>query len=280
MQAASELAGTELERAIAAVYRLTGVAMAPEKRSMLQGRLRSRMKVLQIESFAEYLDRVERFDDERRCFVDVVTTHQTQFFRTPRVWQYLADTFVPGWQRTCGPQDTLRAWSAAASTGEEAYSLAMLFEEHRQPRERQGLPFDYRILATDISAGVLQTAVRGEYAGTSALQFQAAWPERHRRFNADPTGLGFHAAPQLRQRLRFEPCNLLGPAWPDAGEFDLVLLRNVLIYFKAGDARDLLVRVARRMRPGATLVIGESESLNGLDLPLRFVEPQIYRLPP
>jgi chemotaxis protein methyltransferase CheR len=277
---AGELQGEALRRAIDTVYQLTGVTLADAKRSMLQGRLRSRMKQLQVDTFDAYLDRVDRDPAERQAFIDTVTTHQTQFFRTPRVWKFLTESFLPQWQREHRPGDPLLAWSAAASTGEEAYSLAMVLEEHRQALDQRGIGFDYRILATDISAQVLETAAQGRYCGTSSQQLQLQWPDRFARFNSAVAAECFHASEALRKHLRFGTCNLLGPSWPGPREHDLVLLRNVLIYFDARDSLKLLARLAERMKPGATLVLGESESLNGMNLPFRFVEPQVYlRLP-
>lgn len=260
-----------LRRALALVRAHTGITMAPAKQSMLQGRLRPRMRLLKLTSYDDYLRRLS--EDERECqpFIDAVTTHHTAFFRTPRIWQYLRETFLPAWEGR-HPGQQLRVWSAAASTGEEACSIAICCEELR----REHPQFSYTITGTDIGADVLARARDGAYKGTSATAFQASHPQLFERYNALGSSDCFTLAAPVRNRISYASHNLLEAApWRDA--FDLVFLRNVLIYFTPDDIRTVVRNVAPALREQGLLIIGEAESLTALDVPFQFVQPQIYR---
>ncbi len=267
-----DMDGATLQQAMALVHRYTGVTMAEGKKTMLQARLRTRMRRLQLGSYADYLGRLAEDATERSHFIDVVTTHQTSFFRTPRIWHYLREHFLPDWA-AAHPGQTLRAWSAAASTGEEACSLAISCEEFR--RARPG--FEYEIFGSDISEEVLRQARAGVYEGSSVAPFRQALPALFERYNESGNPERFALPAALRRRMRFEAGNLM-EAPPRQPPFDLVLLRNVLIYFTPDDITGIVRRVAGALRPGGQLIIGESESLSGQDLPFGFVQPQVYRL--
>lgn len=260
-----------LRRALDLVRKHTGITMTPVKKSMLQSRLRPRMRVLNIGSYEAYIHRLCEDNQERQPFIDAVTTHHTAFFRTPRIWQYFREDFLPAWAESHAGRP-LRAWSAAASTGEEACTIAICCEEFR--RQKPG--FRYEITATDISADVLERARSGEYMGASAAAFQAAQPELFERYNALETSGRFMLAAPVRNHISFSVHNLLGTSpWQDS--FDLIFLRNVLIYFKPEDVRTVVRNVAPALRGQGMLLIGEAESLTSLDVPFQFVQPQIYR---
>ena len=259
-----------LQRLLGLVREHTGVHMVDAKKTMLQARLRPRMRGLAIASYAGYVEYLERHGDERAHFIDAVTMHQTAFFRTPKVWQYFSGVFLPGWIGQ-GAGRPLRIWSAAASTGEEACTIAICCEEAR--RRHPG--FAYEILGTDISTGVLAQARAGRYEGSSVAGFRASHPDLFERHDAARQPGHFMLEPPVRQRMAFEPHNLLAPGpWRD--HFDIVFLRNVLIYFTAEDIRAVVRHLAPALRARGTLVIGESESLTSLDVPFQFVQPQIY----
>lgn len=263
-----------LRRALDLVRQYTGITMTDGKRSMLQTRLRPRMRLLSIDSYGNYLCRLCEDERERQPFIDVVTTHQTAFFRTPRVWQYVREVFLPAWaQRNEG--QSLRVWSAAASSGEEACTVAICCEELR--RQRPG--FSYEVTATDVAAAVLEQARRGEYTGASVAAFRASQLVLFEQHNAAESPDRFMLAAPVRKRFSFSVHNLLEACpWRDA--FDLVLLRNMLIYLQPDDVRTVLRKIAPALREQGTLIVGESESLTALDVPFQFVQPQIYRRTP
>ena len=260
-----------LRRALALVREHTGITMSETKKAMLQTRLRPRMRLLKVRSYDQYLRRVRKGDGERQLFIDAVTTHQTGFFRTPRLWQYVRDVFLPAWaERHAGRP--LRVWSAAAATGEEACTIAICCEELRSRRP----DFRYEIVGTDIGATVLEQARRGEYRGSSAAAFQASQPALFERYNASGSTESFMLAAPVRERIVYKLHNLLEASpWRDT--FDLVLLRNMLIYFRPDDILTVLHRVVPALREKGLLIVGESESLTALNVPLQFVRPQVYQ---
>lgn len=268
-------AGT-LQQVIDLVRTHTGITLSEGKRSMLQGRLRKRMRALGLHTWGDYLSCLQSDEAERQPFVDVVTTHQTSFFRTPRVWTYLQEVFLPAWHPDRDDQP-LRIWSAAASTGEEACTAALCCEEWI--RQRPGGSASYEILGTDISTEVLAKAQEGHYCGTAATGFRSLYPDLYARYNRSAAEDTFQLPESVRSRMKFKPHNLMLAAprsWQD--HFDVVLLRNVLIYFRDDDIAAIVARIAPTLRPQGLLMIGESESLSAHSLPFEFIQPQIYRL--
>ncbi len=260
-----------LRRVLVLVHEHTGVTMAEAKKAMLQSRLRPHLRRLKLGRYGDYVAVVQGDETERRRFIDSVTTHQTSFFRTPKVWQYFSEQFLPAWAAAHGTRP-LRLWSAAASTGEEACTAAICCEEFR--RQRPALRWE--LMGTDISAEVLAQARAGDYEGRAVAAFRAAQPELFDRYNAAGSAQRFRLADAPRSRISFAVHHLLQACpWPQ--RFDLVFLRNVLIYFKPDDVLRVLRHVAEGLRPQGVLVIGESESLTALDVPFEFILPQVYR---
>jgi len=271
MEAILELDGKDLSSLIALVRQHTGIAMHEHKRVLLQGRLRPRMRALGLSSYADYIALVQRGGAEVQPFVNLVTTNDTAFFRTPAVWAYLRSVFLPRWVETRG-NAVLQVWSAAAASGEEAYSMAMLCREfqHSHP------DFRFQIRATDISSEVLDTAANGVYQGRSIDRFSESHPRLLETY-LKPEGEVWRVVPELRERVRFAPHNLL--ALPPAGQrFDLVLLRNVLIYFDEDNQRRVLHNVRAAMNPEARLILGEQESITRIATPFDFEQTHVYRI--
>ncbi|WP_074264108.1 CheR family methyltransferase [Paraburkholderia phenazinium] len=252
------------------VRRHTGIAMSERKWTLLEGRLRRRVRELALPGYRDYLHVLEAKPEEVRDFIDLVTTNETSFFRTPRIWEYFAGQFLPRWFETHGGTP-LRVWSAAASSGEEAYTVAMLCEEFRERHPA----FRYRILATDIGDAILRKAAAAHYQGRSIEGLRQTHPDLLARYFS-ATDDGFVAAPALRANVTFRKHNLHEAA-RDIGTMDVTLLRNVLIYFDAAGQQAVLENVRRAMAPDGVLIVGESESLSRFDMGFAFEQPLIYR---
>lgn len=254
----------------ARVRRFTGIAMTDRKWTLLHGRLRRRLQALALSNYGDYLAVLDSSSGEISRFIDVVTTNETSFFRTPRIWDYLWRDFLPAWY-VAHPGGTLRIWSAAASTGEEAYSLAMLCEEFRETHT----DFQYRILGTDIAAGVVDTARIGDYQGRNIDRLRQDRPCMLEKYflNVDSV---YTVVPTLRAAVNFRIHNLY-QRLNEPVRFDLVLLRNVLIYFDGTDQEAVLENLRHSMTEEAALVVGESESLSRLHTGFAYQQPLIYR---
>ena len=266
-----ELCDDNLTALIALVRQHTGIAMNEHKRVLLQGRLLPRLRALGISSWAGYIERLASDRTEVTSFIDSVTTNDTVFFRTPAVWAWLSETFLPAFaaQHRAAP---LRIWSAAAATGEEAYSLAMTCLEAR--RNFPGLRFE--ILATDISTDALDTARAAVYRGRSVERFERDHPELFAKY-LRPVGDAWRMASEVAQYVEFGEHNLLQRP-PRAAGFDLVLLRNVLIYFDTEAQQKVLAGARAAMRRDARLVLGEQESITRLDTDFVFEQAHVYRI--
>jgi chemotaxis protein methyltransferase CheR len=252
------------------VRRHTGIAMNERKWTMLKGRLRRRVMALGLPDYRDYLQVLDTSAEEVRDFIDLVTTNETSFFRTPRIWEYLAQTFLPKWQ-AAHAGTPLRVWSAAASSGEEAWTTAMLCEEFRASEPA----FRYAIVGTDISDGILANARAGSYQGRSIDGLRQNHPALVQKwFRSEGAQATVNDA--LRTHVSFRQHNLYSVP-RDLGQFDLVLLRNVLIYFDIDGQQAVLSNVRRAMKPDAILIVGESESLSRVATGFTFEQPLIYR---
>jgi chemotaxis protein methyltransferase CheR len=217
------------------------------------------------------------------CGLDGANTGGSAFFRTPAVWWYLADEFLPGWHARMSRKtgaDTgatasarpLRIWSAAAGTGEETWSLAMICLEF----QRRHPSFRFVIEGTDSSPLALQTAHAGAYRGRTVERFAALRPALFRRYlEGGPER--YTVTQELRDHVGFAPHDLL-QAPPSLGRYDLVMLRNVLVDFDEAQQGRVLAQVRKGMRPGAKLVLGEQESITRLDSAFAFEQAHVYHI--
>lgn len=265
----AQIDAATLAALIALVRQHTGIAMAERKSVLLQGRLLPRMRALGLASYDDYLARLRAGGPEVQVFIDMVTTHETLFFRTPALWHYLERQFLPQWHGA-HPDQCLRIWSAAAASGEEAYSIAMACDAFA----RRTPAFRYQVLGTDISSAVLARAAAGLYGGRSAEKLKQSHPALASLYFR-PDGEQLRIIPELKLHVQFAPHNLFHELAGQA-PFDLVFLRNVLIYFDDASQRKVLEQVQRQMAPDARLLLGEQESLTRLGTSLRFEQAHVY----
>ena len=272
MDSAAGLNQATLTALIALVRKHTGIAMSERKSILLERRLRPRMQALALHDYREYVEKVEQDSDEVPHFIDLVTTNDTLFFRTPHIWSYLEQEFLPGWWSAHAGK-RLDIWSAAAASGEELYSLAMLCEEFRlgQPA------FRYRILGTYISRQILQVARNGCYSGRSMERLRETHPGWLEKYFQPAPGGCMQVSEQLQKNVELRSHNLLQPLRPQQ-QFDLVLLRNVLIYFDVPHQQTVLQQARLSMAPHAVMIIGESESISSLNTAYHLDRPMIYHM--
>ncbi len=253
-----------------------GIRMPISKKTMVQGRLQKRIRQLKVGSLGEYCDYLfspEGNMRELNHMIDAIMTNKTDFFREPAHFDYLVETALPDIlkQRRVAADMPLRLWSAGCSTGEEPYTLAMLVSDFAEEHEE----FDFSILATDISTKALDAARVGVYRSEKVDPVPLAVRRKYLLRSKDPEKMSVRVVPQLRSKVKFQRLNLMED-YRLGERMDIVFFRNVLIYFDREAQQEILGRLIRFLRPGGYLFIGHSETLNGMDLPLRQVAPATY----
>ena len=255
----------------AIVHQNTGITIGESRKSMLVSRLRRRLREVNEPSFASYISRLSKDTREVQEMVNRVTTNETYFYRTPRVWEYFDIEFLPAF-RAKGLNRPLRVWSAAASTGEEAHTIGTILEQYRLSDPG----FDYSVLGTDVSSRVLDVAHRGVYKGRAIARFRTEKPELFAARMVGNDAEGYRVAPQIKTRVKFKLHNLL-ECLGGTSPFDAIFLRNVLIYFTNDDQETILRNVRDLIKPDGILFIGESETLKNLNTDFEQIAPIIYR---
>ncbi len=261
-----------LRRFSAIAYEQAGIRLHDGKEALITARIAKRMRALGIGSESEYLARLEAdpSGDELVGFLDAISTNFTSFFRESDHFVELSQ-FLSGWL-TRG-KTRLRIWSAASSSGQEPYSIAITVAEVLGSRQ-----IDWRILATDISTRVLEQAKAGAYdeIGLRGVQhahrakyFEMIEPDRQGRRR-------WQVSPELQAHVLFKRLNLAVPPYPMKGPFDVVFCRNVMIYFDQAVRQVLVDQIERLLAPDGLLCIGHSETLTGVKTGLRMLKPSIY----
>ncbi|MEH3118344.1 MAG: chemotaxis protein CheR [Methylorubrum populi] len=254
-----------------------GIQLPAAKRTMVEGRLRRRLRALSLDglgAYGRYVFDEGNLEAEFVHLVDCVTTNKTDFFREPAHFEFLRDQ-IRAWAagRDRGRPVGLKLWSAAASTGAEAYTVAMVIDD----LVRQGVPLTYAILATDISTEVLATARAGIYPVEMLDQIPPSFRRRYVMEARNPARPVGRIAPELRRRVNVLRLNLMDESYPVDRDVDVVFCRNVLIYFDKPTQRQVIGRLADHLRPGGILIVGHSESMAGAGVGgLRQLSPTVF----
>jgi chemotaxis protein methyltransferase CheR len=239
------------------LFSVSGIRMGEEKRALVESRLQRRLQVLGLKDLSEYLPYLEK-EEERLELIEALTTHKTEWFREAIHYEYLAKE-VEGWSR----REPFYFWSAACSTGEELYSAAMvIMEKGASPR----------LLGTDISEKVVKEAEKGEFTGHRNPPLDS----RTRPF-LESNGKSFRVKPSVREVAKFRVQNLQNLSLPSNLAFDVIFLRNVLIYFSAETQERAILNVVTHLKPGGILAIGLSESLRKSYPELQPLGPSLFR---
>ncbi len=255
-----------------------GIKMPEVKKTMLESRLQKRLRQLGLYNFEEYGEYVfspEGLEKELVHMVDQVTTNKTDFFREPAHFEYLLDHAVPEFIKTTGAgmNRPLEIWSAGCSSGEEPYTLAMLLSEFAVTCHG----FDYSILGTDISVEMLERAVKGIYrehlTGPIPSMLMQKYLMRSRNRDSELVRI----VPELRGKVRFRRMNLMDRVLEVDRTMDMIFCRNVIIYFERPIQYELILKLCENLTAGGYLFLGHSETLHGMDLPLKQVSPMVYR---
>ncbi len=273
-----ELRDSEFEFLCGLVYEESRIHLGPDKRALVASRLAKRLRDLGLRGFAAYCELLQSPQglEERRHLVDRISTNHTQFFREMRHFEFIRDQVLPGWERSRGTGvGCFRVWSAACSSGEEPYSLAVFLAEHLGPAASGR----WEIEASDISTRVLEKAAAGIYPADRVQGLRQDWLQRHFQKGVGDWAGQVRVKEAIRRRVRFHHLNLLEPAYPFSHPFPLILCRNVMIYFDRPTQESLVGYLSRWLEPGGFLMVGHSESLSGIRHGLRLVQPAVYEKP-
>lgn len=251
------------------LYRVAGIHLSPAKKTLVRSRLARRLLHCNVASYGDYFRLIhsDSHAEERQMAVDLLTTNETYFFREPRHFEFLRDHIAA----RRGHGGVFRVWSAACSSGEEAYSIAMLLDDL--------IGADgWEILASDLSSTMLAKARRGRYPMERARHIPREYLQRY-CLKGIGSQLGtFMVAPALRRKVSFQQINL-NEEQAAPGTFDVIFARNVMIYFDMATKREVASRLLWALRPGGHLIVGHSETLNGVVPGVRPIVPSIYRKP-
>ena len=272
--AARVLTAREFRLFQALIHREAGIHLSEAKKVLVEGRLARRLRDLGLD-FADYYRLVESDPGERVHMLDCICTNETHFFREPRQFEFLESEVFPEWRERAESgrmSRRARVWSAGCSTGEEPYSVAMAFLAAFPPAS--GWQID--IVATDLSTRVLDRAQAAVWPIDKAKEIPDPYLKAFMLRGTGPEDGRMKAGPLLRSRVRFQRVNLNAEPFTFAGRFDLVLCRNVLIYFDAPSKARVLSRLLERLDPHGYLFLGHAETVTGLNVPTRSVGPTVY----
>lgn len=274
----AQLSNKDFDRLSQFIHTSCGIKLPPAKKTMVEGRLRKRLRALGIDSYGKYCDFVfspAGMDSEYVHMIDVVTTNKTDFFREPEHFDYLSGRVLPELVLSSRPgaRKSINVWSAACSTGEEPYTLAMVLSEFAESSPG----FDFSILATDISTAVLEKATLGIYEHDRVIPIPMTLRKKHLLKSRQKERGLVRVTPELRSCVRFRRLNFLEDEYGIEDPMDVVFCRNALIYFDRPTQEKIVGRFVQHMRPGGYLFVGHSESLHGMDLPLAQTATTIYR---
>lgn len=252
----------------------SGIKMPPGKQTMLEGRLRRRLRstgFASLDDYCTYLFDNDGLEIEAVALIDAVTTNKTDFFREPKHFEFLKRYALPALMRD--GRTSLRLWSAACSVGAEPYTAAMIVADFA---ENSG-PLNYFVLATDLSTDVLAAARKGIYPASMLAPVPEDYMRRFVHRSSDPTSNLMRIAPVIRSKVGFARMNFMDETYPIGEPVDVIFCRNVLIYFDKPTQAKVLSRLCDCLAPGGYLFIGHSESITGFNLPVRTVANTIFQ---
>jgi chemotaxis protein methyltransferase CheR len=251
------------------LHEVAGIALADHKKTLLMGRLSKRLGPCGVRGWKEYFELLMEGSrpGELQVAIDLLTTNETYFFREPAHFSFLRDHILNGFEGN----ETLRIWSAASSSGEEIYTLAMVLAD------TLGMARRWEIFGSDLSTRVLETARRAHYPMTRADKIPPDFLKRFCLKGTGPQEGTFLLDRSLRERVSFAQINL-NETLPDIGMFDIVFVRNVMIYFDPDTKRQVMARILTKLKPRGHVFVSHSENLHGVTDRVEIVKPSIYRL--
>lgn len=268
------LSTADFNKLSAFIYDGYGIKLPPVKKTLLESRLQKRINALQLSSFKDYCDFVfspKGQQQEVVHMIDLVTTNKTGFFREPDHFAFLQSHILPEFIKKY-PGKSIQVWSAGCSSGEEAYTLAMVLSEYAQR-----VAFDFKIYATDISTHVLNKAITAIYTEerTAAIPLQLKRKYFLKSKNVNEKLI--RVIPALRAKVGFGRLNFMDDSFDAVNNFDIIFCRNVIIYFDKPTQEKVINKLCSKLKPGGYFFLGHSESITSMNLPLEQVKPTVFQ---
>lgn len=266
-----KLSDSEFQRIVSYVKSNYGIVL-DQKRVLIEGRLENYLIRNDYKSYHDYMDLVENNPRSKEAvnLINVLTTNHTYFMRENEHFEFVKEYVLPRLKMSEKNTHDIRTWCAAASTGEEAYTLAMLFKDYFRMAEGN---WDTVLLATDISTRVLEFAYRGKYLKEQIERLPETWKKCYfKRVSAEE----YMISDDIKKEVLFRQFNLMDPL-PFRKKFHIVFLRNVMIYFDDQTKVNLINRIYEQMEHGGFLFIGTTESIDKTKTKFRYIRPSVYQ---
>jgi chemotaxis protein methyltransferase CheR len=271
--AAGDLSPAEFKRISELAYQVCRIKLPHGKEELVKGRLSRRLRALGLATFSEYITQVENDEsgEELTMMIDALTTNKTSFFREPDHFQYLGYQVIPALKQE---SRRVRIWSAGCSSGEEAYTIAIVLREQLPDIDQ----WDARILATDISTRMLSKARQGVYDRDALGELPSMLLSKYFTCLGAGSTRTYRVQESLRSLVRLARLNLM-ERWPMKGPFDAIFCRNVMIYFDQQTQEKLIERFWDLLPAGGHLFIGHAENLRAASSDFHYVQPAVYIKP-
>jgi len=251
------------------IYQQAGISMTPAKKALVIGRLGKRLRHYNLDNFKQYYELIvsNQYPGEFQTTIDLLTTNETYFFREGKHFDILRDRVIPERRKN---SEIFRVWSAASSSGQEAYTTAMVLAE------AIGVSSMWEVVGTDISTRIIKQASAALYPMREAENIPRHMLNKYCLKGVRSQEGSLLIDGSLRKKTKFQHKNLMGSC-VDMGKFDLIFLRNIMIYFDNDTKQKLVSKLVNQMKPGGYLMIGHSETLNQIKTSVKMVSPSVYR---
>ncbi|MBQ0052690.1 MAG: chemotaxis protein CheR [Treponema sp.] len=273
----SELSEDQFNQIADFIQTNVGIKMPEQKRVMVQSRLQARLKALEMTDFNDYINYVfaggPQSEEEIALMINVLTTNLTNFFREKQHFDYMVQNAIP--ELIAAGHTNLELWSAGCSSGEEPYTLSVVMQEYL--RNNPGKLSDYSILATDISSRVLEKAMNAVYPMESVADISLDLKKKYFLKSKDKEAALVRIKPELRNKVSFQRLNFMDSSYPVPNTKHIIFCRNVLIYFDKPTQEAVIRKLVSHLVPGGYLFLGHSETIFGMDLPLKTVAPTSFK---
>jgi len=270
------ISNADYGRLCSLIYDQSGINLGSGKKTMLELRIRRRLRSLRLHSYSEYCEYLfqeNNQEEELVHLIDVVSTNKTDFFREPEHFEYLAQQALPDLMARNESNRPLLIWSAGCSTGEEPYTLAMVLNEYGL----QHPGFHFRVLATDISTTVLAKAQEAIFSREAVRPVPASLQKKYFLRSRDRSSNLARVVPELRRLVEFRRVNFMDDDFGMRQQYDVIFCRNVIIYFDRATQEKIMQKLGAHLVAGGYAFVGHSETLHNMDIPLTPIAPALYR---